>query len=98
MPSRKKRKRYRLRTAATASGPGTCGGWGQGLPTSRSDLVLLRKAINQDWPVPDNVRLAIVGELNCEIGSPDGHWFLAVARSFVAMEAANIRDENLEIG
>ena len=38
MPSRRKRKRERSKTEATAQSPGTCGGWGNGLPTTLSDL------------------------------------------------------------
>lgn len=95
MPSRRKRKRQRRNAEATAKGPGTCRGWGQGAPTSLSDLVLLRRAINENWPVPYNVRLAIVGELEAEIESPDVRRVLSVARSFLAMEGANIRAERI---
>ena len=69
------------------------GGWGAGAPTSLSDLVLLRRAINEDWPIPDNVRRAIVGELEDEIESPDVRRLLSVARSFLAMDSSNIRAE-----
>ena len=99
MPSRKKRKRYRQRIAeATAKTPRTCGGWGQGVPTTRSDLVLLSHAINEDWPVPENVRLAIVAELGGEIGTKDARRFLAVTRVFLAMQAANLREIKREVG
>ena len=93
MPSRRKRKRERRKAEATARCPGTLGGWGQGLPTSLADLVLLRRAINENWPVPENVRRAIIGELESEIGHSDGRRSLSIARSFIDMEGANIRAE-----
>jgi hypothetical protein len=97
MPSRRKRKRQRRNAEATANGPGTRGGWGQGLPTTLSDLVWLRRAINEDWPVAADVRQAIVGELEAEINSPDVRRLISVARSFLAMEDANIRAIRAEL-
>ena len=96
MPSRKKRKRDRRRAEATAQAPKTQGGWGAGLPTSRDDLVLLQQAINEDWPVPDKVRQAIVRELGEEIESSEVRRVLSVARSFLAMSSANTRAERNE--
>ncbi len=93
--SRKKRKRDRRRAEATAKAPKTQGGQGGGIPTSRADLVLLRQAINEDWPVPDKVRQVIVRELGDEIESSEVRWVLSVARSFLAMESANIRAEKI---
>jgi hypothetical protein len=95
MPSRHKRKRHRRTAEATAPAPESQGGWGAGYPTSLSDLVLLRKAINEGWPVPFQVRLAIVSELGGEIKSPDVRRALSVARSFLAMDRANICNETL---
>ena len=91
MPSRKKRKRDRRRAEATAKAPKTPGGQGVGLPTLRADLVLLRQAINEDWPVPQNVREAIVAELSDEIDSPNVRRFMAVTKVFLAMTRANLR-------
>ncbi len=65
------------------------------MPTTLSDLVLLRRAINEDWPVPTNVRRAIVGELVAEIESLNVRRSLSVVRSFLAMEGANIRAERI---
>jgi len=95
MTSRRKRKRERRKTEATAQRPETPGGWGQGLRNTLCDLVLLRRAINEDWPVPCDVRRAIVGELECDIESPDVRRRLSAARSFLAMEGANIRAEKI---
>lgn len=95
MPSRKKRKRYRQRAEATARAKPR-GGWGQGLPISRSDLVLLRKAINADWPVADEVRPLIVDDV-CQMFDHDkNRYALAAIRTVLAMEAANIRQERRE--
>ena len=82
MPSRKKRKRDRRQAEATAQAPKTQGG----LPTSRGDLVLLQQAINEDWPVPRNVRGAIATELSDEIDSPDVRRFLAVTKVFLVLK------------
>jgi uncharacterized protein (UPF0147 family) len=76
-------------------GPETYGGWGEGLPTSLSDLVLLRRAINEDWPVPDNVRRAIIRELEGEFESPNARVQVSIVKSFLAMEDANLRDIRL---
>ena len=95
MPSRRKRKRERQKVEATASSPGTCGGWGGGVPTKLADLVLLRQAINEDWPVSSRVRQAIIDEFTAEIDTPDVRRSLSVARSFLTMESANIRAETI---
>ena len=63
MSSRRKRKRCRLLAEATAHAPKTRGGWGQGVPTTLSDLIWLRRAIREAWLVPAHVREAIVNEL-----------------------------------
>jgi hypothetical protein len=59
------------------------------MPTSVSDLVLLRRAINEDWAVPAIVRAAIISELENEIQSTDRRRVLSVARTFLAMESAD---------
>jgi hypothetical protein len=63
--SRKKRKRYRRKAEATAQEPRRRGGWGEGLPVTASDVVLVRRAIRQGWPVPGSVMPAVVGDV-CE--------------------------------
>ena len=92
MPSRRKRKRERSKAEATAHSPGTCGGWGNGLPTTLSDLVMLRSAINEDWPVPDNVRQAICVELGQEdIESSELRRVISIVRTYLTMDRANMR-------
>ncbi len=92
MPSRWKRKRERRIAEATAKAPGTCGGWGQGTPTTNADLLLVRQAIREDWPVPDDVRRAIIEELFQEVDTDcsDVRRFVAIVRVFLAMVKANI--------
>ena len=92
MSSRRKRKRERHKAEATAKIPKTSGGWGQGTPTTNADLLLIRQAIREDWPVPDDVRRAIIEELFQEVDtdSSDVRRFLAIARVILAMVKANI--------
>ena len=92
MSSRRKRKRERRIAEATAKIPGTAGGWGQGTPTTNADLLLIRQAIREDWPVPDDVRRAIMEELFQEVDtdSSDVRRFLAIMRVFLAMAKANV--------
>ncbi len=67
------------------------GGWGNGAPTTLADLAMLRRAINDDWPVPPDVKRAIIEELGNDIESPRLRRVLSVARSFIAMDRATIR-------
>ena len=98
MPSRRKRKRLRQQAEATAKTPRTRGGWGQGVPATRSDLVLLRQAIHEDWPVPDDVWRAVVGDLLDDLESPDTRRIVSVARVFLAAEQGNLRLVHRENG
>jgi hypothetical protein len=90
--SRRKRKRERRRAEATAKAPGTRGGWGQGAPTTKANLLLVRQAIRENWPMPDDVRRAIIEELFQEVDtdSSDVRRFLAIMRVILAMVKANI--------
>lgn len=91
MPSRKKRKRYRRMAEATASTPKSCGGWGCGAPTTLQDLVWLRRAVNQDWPVSEAVRSAIVRELMADFENKPPRESLSICRTVIAMGLANLR-------
>ena len=96
MSSRRKRKRDRPKAEATVESPKALGGWGNGLPTSLSDLVLLRRAINDGWPVPAMVRAAIMSELENEIQSTDRRRMLSVAKTLLVMERATASVEKSE--
>jgi hypothetical protein len=65
------------------------------VPTTPSDIRLLRRAIRDGWPVPQNVRRAIVGELAAELvpgfGLSDSRRVLSIARAFLAMDTADMR-------
>ena len=91
MTSRRMRKRQRRKAEATVHSPGTCGGWGGNAPTTQADLVILRRAIKQGWPVPPNVRQAIFEELIDEVDSSDPRRATSVAMTFLAMSNANLQ-------
>lgn len=91
MPSRQKRKRARRRAEATASNPHSAGGWGHGLPVSRSDLLLVRKAIRLGWPVPARVRQAVVEDVCDAAMGDDLRRSLAAVRVLLDCEDDNYR-------
>ena len=72
--------------------PGNRWGLGEGTPTTNADLLLIRQAIREDWPVPDDARRAIIEELFQEVDTDcsDVRRFLAIVRVFLAMVKANI--------
>ena len=90
--SRRKRKRGRRIAEATAIPLEPVGGWGQGLPTTNAELLLIRQAIQEDWPVPDDVRRAIIEELFQAVDTDcsDVRRFIAIVRVILAMGKANI--------
>jgi hypothetical protein len=63
MPSRRKRKRKRLNAEATAIEPQKMRGWGRGLPVSGADIKMVRQALREGWPVPQDARVAVVDDL-----------------------------------
>jgi hypothetical protein len=96
--SRKKRKRYRGNPEASANEYIPRGGWGSDLPMTRGDWRLVRKAVNQDWDVPQPVRDRICEQLGTAIESRNARLILAAAWAALAMEGANLRElQNLLI-
>ena len=92
--SRKKRIRYYRQTLAEAiaHSPGSCGGWGNGLDVSRSDLLLIRPAIREGWPVPRPVKDRVMLNIFHVFDTTESpRMMAAVARAVVAMEAHNQR-------
>jgi len=87
--SRRKRKRERHKTEATANLLNPQGGWGE---CTKADLLLIRQAIREDWPVPDDVRRSIIEELFQEVSTDcsDVRRFVAIVRVFLAMVKGNI--------
>ena len=68
------------------------------MPTSRSDIALLRRAVRNGWSVPVNVRDAIVGEIREELQASSADFRelrrgLAFVRVLIDMERANQRKE-----
>lgn len=53
--------------------------------------MILRQAINQDWPVPVVVRDAIMDEMTAGLEADRAQRPISTARVFIAMEAANLR-------
>lgn len=92
MPSRRKRKRERRKAEATAGCPKPLGGWGPGAPVSGPDLLLLRTAIRQGWPVSQAVREQILNRLLPELETASARRVNDLARTFLEMDAANRRD------
>ena len=65
MASRRKRKRKRRNAEATAASThNRRGGWGQGLPVAAADMLLVRQAIREGWPVAPEVRSAVVSDIS----------------------------------
>jgi len=58
--------------------------------------VLLRRAIREEWPVAANVRQAIVDELGEGLESNDARRTISIARTFIAMDRANMRADDRE--
>lgn len=92
MPSRRTRKRQRRSAEATAhSLRKTSGGWGAGLPTARSDLLLVRRAIKEGWPITEHAWRAIVGEVDSFIRGGDDRIALSAVGVIVAADQASFR-------
>ena len=94
MPSRKQRKRNRRTLAeATAAAPQLAGGWGQGAPVSRSDLLLVRQTIREGWRVPQDVYEAVVRDVVAIAIDPDveTRMYIAAARTLIKMASENQR-------
>jgi hypothetical protein len=67
------------------------------VPTTLSDLVLLRRAIRADWPISEDVRQAIVDELGDELGTSNQRRSIALLRTFLAMADANLREARRQL-
>jgi hypothetical protein len=104
MPSRRRRKRYRRRAEKHGFvhiadnpllggvGGRLCGDWAN---ASRSDLLLLRKAIKEDWPVPVERRRPLLDAVFAQLSREDISVRLALAIIQVAV-AADMHDLELE--
>lgn len=103
-PVRKRRDRSRRRIVADAleivsqarelfcSQP--CGDTGANLaPLTRSDTVLINRAIRSGWDVPEAKRVEIVRQIGLALDGDDDRLVLAVAQTTLLMEAANLLHE-----
>src|SRR5262245_16318373 len=109
MVSRRKRKRYRRQTAPVADGQrgdrtsppaedsGFAGGKGQlrgdWATASRSDLLLFRQAIEEDWPVPAERRRPLMEAVLSPIYREDTpvRLKLAIARLAIAADMHDLK-------
>jgi hypothetical protein len=99
MASRRRRKRGRRRAAEPAGrgdrlpaprpgGQGAgCGLWRD---ATRSELLLLRQAINQGWPIPPARRGPILADALASHDSADSRRAIAMCRVLLAAHRANI--------
>lgn len=93
MPSRRKRKRERRKAEATAQRPKVRGDWGECAPLSRGELLLVRHAIRERWPVPPEVRQAIVDGVMRKFNEPmtTNREHSAIAWCVLTMTGDNLR-------
>ena len=87
--SRAERRYRRKRAKAAGVSPRRRpGAWGKG-SVSRSDLVLLRRAIRENWDIPEATRLQILQSL-CGIMGGDGELMVgSVLLTVIRMEEQN---------
>lgn len=64
---------------------------------SKSDQYLIRKAINERWPISPEIREKIVVETTDMLDSPDGKLRLTAARTLVQIDALNLKEKELKI-
>ncbi len=103
MTNRTMRKRYRRRESrlkATA-GPDRLierWGWGTPAPSVAGDLVLLRKAVNEEWDIPDAQKAHIIGAMEHLFDHPDTpvRVTLAAVRTVLAMSRADLKARRRE--
>lgn len=59
------------------------------MPVSRADLLMVRQAIREGWPVPEAVRLAVIDDV-CDVAlAGDPRRAIAAVRVILAMEDDN---------
>lgn len=91
----KRRKPRRSRRARELELPE---GWGRDGRLTRSEWVLIRRAVKGEWPIPDKMKKVISAQVNAELArlreplsSGDGALFLSMAPAIVTMREANER-------
>jgi hypothetical protein len=90
MPSRRKRKRGRRPEARRGDRGIPLGGWGD---PSLGDLVLLRRAVREGWPVQPATAGHIVEALGSLIDSARPRLLISIGKTFVAIVAVNMAAE-----
>ena len=84
MASRRKRKRERGRRREATAQPQ--GGQGDIVALTRSDLVLLRRAVRGRWPVDAARRLALVDATMAALESGEPRRAVSAAKVFLEMD------------
>ena len=64
---------------------------------TRSDVVLIGRAVRGGWPIPDEKRTAIVEQLMATLQSDDDRLAISVARVVLAMEEQNQRAQHAKL-
>jgi hypothetical protein len=63
---------------------------------TRTDLVLLRRAVREGWPIPEHVRSTLVAAIRTKLAAKhhdDPLMALAVVRAFIAMDCSTVEAE-----
>jgi hypothetical protein len=79
-----------MASEATAAAPVLRGGWGRGSEVQPSDLLLIRKAVREDWDTPPEVCAAIIKDVVTSVlKSQKPRLTLAAVRVCIDMVKAN---------
>jgi hypothetical protein len=62
----------------------------------RANLRLIRRAIREDWPIPDEKRQALVEHLEAVVGHENERSSIAAAWGILEADRANLRAEDPE--
>src|SRR5262245_16093855 len=95
MPSRRRRKRYRGATEAARGDRQPRrphGVWGD---ATLGDVVLLRTAIREYWPVHPDVASRIIEDVYSLLDSDNVRFLISVTKTFLAITRANMEAERV---
>ena len=62
-------------------------------PITRSDLILVNRAVRAGWDVPEAKRVEIIQQIGLTLDGDNDLLVLAAARTMLLMEAANLLNE-----
>lgn len=94
---RRRRNRHFRQPKALAHEP-AAGGWGQGAPIYRRDLLLVRQSIREGWPTSPEVRKLVARDVvNLTLATDSTKMAIAGFRAILAMMKDNLRAQHSEI-